>query len=58
MSSIDKLVLRLKAVTLLRIVKPRLKYSELTKVTGLDQPTLSKYFYGIVVPNFKTNQKL
>ena len=58
MSSMDKLVLRLKAVTLLRMVKQHLKYSELIKITGLDQPTLNKYFYGIVVPNFKRAKQL
>jgi len=58
MSSIDKLILRLKAITLLRIVKQRLKYSELIKATGLDQPTLSKYFYGITVPSAKRAKQL
>ncbi len=58
MSSIDKLILRLKAIALLRMVKQRLKYSELIKATGLDQPTLSKYFYGITIPNTKRAKQL
>jgi len=58
MSSMDKLILRLKAITLLRLVKQRLKYQELTKITGVDQPTLSKYFYGTALPSSKRAKQL
>jgi adenine/guanine phosphoribosyltransferase-like PRPP-binding protein len=52
-NSTSILVDRLKAVALLRIARKQFKYADLSKITGIDEPTLNRYVHGILVPNLQ-----
>jgi adenine/guanine phosphoribosyltransferase-like PRPP-binding protein len=58
LNSTSALIARLKAVSLLRITRERFKYAELSKITGVDEPTLNRYVHGILVPNLQHANKI
>lgn len=58
MNSTTLLVARLKAAALLRIARDRFRYAELSKMTGIDEPTLSRYVHGILVPNVQRAREI
>ena len=58
MNSTSMLVTRLKAVTMLRIARRHFKFTQLSKITGIDQPTLSRYVQGILVPNVQRARQM
>jgi len=49
----DRLKFRMEVVDILRMVKPRFTYSQLSQLTGLPATVLSRYILGHVLPTFE-----
>ena len=49
---------RIKAVDFLRFAKRHRKYADLSRITGLDIPTLNRYVKGVLLPNTDRSEKL
>ncbi len=58
MSSIDDMLLRLEAISLLRRLKKYYKYRELRNYFGLDIPLLSKYVRGRLLPGKRRAEEI
>jgi adenine phosphoribosyltransferase len=58
LNSTALLVARLKATSLLRIARDRFRYAELSEMTGIDEPTLSRYVHGILVPSVQRARQI
>jgi len=54
----DRLVFRLQIINLLRLLKQRRTYSQLSQITGLPATVLSRYIQGHVLPNFERAREL
>jgi adenine phosphoribosyltransferase len=48
----------MKAVAMIRIARRQFKYTQLSKITGIDEPTLSRYVHGILVPNVRRARQM
>ncbi|MEZ0394643.1 MAG: phosphoribosyltransferase family protein [Desulfurococcaceae archaeon] len=55
---VDRVRARIMATELLRLLKPRISYRELSAVTGLPESVLCRYTKGEVVPNFEQAIKI
>jgi len=49
---------RIKTVDLLRFAKRHHKYADLSKITGLDIPTLNRYVKGVLLPHMSRSRKI
>ncbi|RLI39051.1 adenine phosphoribosyltransferase [Candidatus Bathyarchaeota archaeon] len=57
-SRMDRLRFRIEVVELLRFLKDRYTYSQLSQITGLPATVLSRYIQGHVLPNFERAREL
>ena len=53
LTRLEKLRFRMQVVEILRLLKSRYKYSELSRLTGLPATVLSRYILGHVLPSFE-----
>ncbi|OYT50882.1 hypothetical protein B6U66_04870, partial [Candidatus Bathyarchaeota archaeon ex4484_135] len=53
LTRLEKLKFRVQVIEILRLLKSRYKYSELSRLTGLPATVLSRYILGHVLPSFE-----
>ena len=58
LSRLDKLRFRMEVIELLRLIKQRFTYSQLSSLTGLPATVLSRYILGHVLPSFERAMEL